>query len=336
MSITLSASAIGLARRCMRKAAFKYASDYPKEPFTAATELGSELHDAQERFHKEGWVPDPDTHVGKLFRASLPYIPAPGRGVAESKQYLRINGHEYVVIMDWYGQSDDLPEAPDGMPAILDFKTSSNPKKYGVGVSADKPAIDDPQVIIYSAFALVDNRAQEVYGRWLYLPTKTKRVVPVPSNFHFSRDEIQEAFACKIQSYADQLVQIRLKRPDPNTVAPNVYACDDFRGCWYAEKNGGPCRLTDQDIRDAQRRALLGEETDMGLLDIAKQAEREAEGKAEEAPAPAPKPKAKAKAKAEPAPVEAPAPAEAPTPTEDRATLIGRAVLEIVKAFRGE
>lgn len=265
---------VATATRCLRKAAYTYFSDHPREPRTEGTTLGDEVHAAFEAYAQTGASPPPDTHAGLLFRAGLPYIPRPGVGHAEQRREMTLGGHRYTILMDWYGQARDLPGSGElEGPAVLDFKTSANPRQYGVGIAPDKKPIADPQVVIYSAFALVDSSADKVYGRWLYLPTKVKNPKGMPSDFAFSKQEISDAFGEKIYPVSMLLGKIDGERPDPNTVQPNAMACGDYRGCWYAEENGGPCRLTDQDRKDALRRALIeGEEDDMGLRDLANKA----------------------------------------------------------------
>lgn len=218
-------------------------------------------------------------------RAGLPFMAPPQTGQVEQWREMRLAGHRYTILMDWSGDSDMLPGAPEGMPAILDHKTSSNPRMYGVGLAKDP--IQDPQVILYSAFTLVDTRADQVFCRWLYYPTKVKRKKAIPSDFIVDRSAVERAFRDQILPVSNLLKKTIAERPDPNTLAPNALACQDFgRVCWYSEDNGGPCRLTDQDRKDALRLDLiddLGGE-DMGLRGVAK--------KAAEAQAPAPAPEA--------------------------------------------
>lgn len=294
------------------------------------------MHDAQEKFNKTGVSPPEESRVGTLFRAALPYIPLPGRGKSEGRREITIAGHKYTVLLDWYGSSEHLPEAPPGLPAVLDFKTSKDPKAYGVGFA--KPPLTDPQVVLYSAFALVGSGAQEVYGRWLYLHTVNKSKIAFPFDFQYSKGEVEDAFGEVIYPASNLLKKLKKERPDPNSVAPNPLACNDYNKlCWYAAENGGRCRLTDQDRKDALSKALFeGDEDDMGLRDIAAKAQKAAPA----APTPVEEkaeinPPDKIEDVPEPAPKTKKAPTKkAATKAEDPATIIGRGVLAIIDALK--
>lgn len=268
---------IALASRCLRRAGFKYCSDAEQEPRPDETDgrsIGQLLHDAQEQYHKAGTVPEVGTDVGGMFRAGLPYLAPPRTGSCEQRREIVIAGHRYTILMDWYGESAHLPGAPENLPAILDHKTSSYPQRYGVGLAPDKPPIEDVQVTLYSAFALVDSRQDKVFGRWLYYPTKVKRKKAIPSDFTLTKGQVEESFGERIYPVSNLLKKVHAERPDPNSLAPNPMACNDFgRLCWFSQENGGPCRLTDQDLKDALAREL--ERGDgMGLRDKAKAAEK--------------------------------------------------------------
>lgn len=251
--------------KCMRRAAFKYASDYPGEPKDESRSLGQQLHDAEEAYSKRGVVPPEDTEVGQLFRAGLPWIAPPGRGLVEAKQELVLAGFRYTIKIDWQGTIQDLSmgvgeDFPSTLPAILDFKTSKRPLVYGIGLTPDKPPLGDNQVILYSAYALVHNRSQSVFVRWLYLKTGVKKKKAYPSDFWLTRSQIEDSISERVIPTSSLLKKVLEERPHPNDVEPDIKWCDEYRGCHYAEITGGPCRLSNE-------QKLKGLSETMGILD---------------------------------------------------------------------
>jgi hypothetical protein len=124
-----SATEVSTLRSCELK--WWFAQHLPKEP-QASTFTGVQLHGMVENYFEHGTKPD-DSPVGLMFSSALEHLPAPGTAHAiEQRDVVRLDGVLFVVKLDWLGDVSALPKYPGTGRAILDHKTSKDPKAYGI------------------------------------------------------------------------------------------------------------------------------------------------------------------------------------------------------------
>jgi hypothetical protein len=237
----ISASAVTLASRCLRRAAFKYGSDVEPAPEEepAAVTLGKEGHAILEAYQKAGTSP-PRTPIGDLCRKGLPWLPAPGQANAEGQFNVTISGVPYLGFIDLATPDHRvLPGITEGgLPAVIDYKFSKDPKRYGIREPRD--FLLDPQALLYAAYMFVRYGTSRVFLRWLKFQTQG-RPTATPVDATLTRRQVTEAFGRVIHPTASVLLRIRDKDRDPNSFAPNYEACHDFgRVCPYL----GQCQRT--------------------------------------------------------------------------------------------
>lgn len=254
----LSASQVELYRRCSRKWAFRYLTNLPKAQFTAATTLGTELHAANEAYNKSGTLPV-GHKVNDLFMQGLPYLPKPCRGTSERRFDMVVDGIPYMGFQDWYGRATELDSVLN-IPAVADYKTSSDPAKYGLQGKSD--FLTHVQPLVYAREATQEEDC--VYLRWIYYRTKGKPKTYAISGI-LAANEVAEQFHTVVQTPAKEIVRLRvLPSFDPNELAPNRAACNDFNTrCEYAAhcREDSVMVANGNDDMLAQLRALCEDDT---------------------------------------------------------------------------
>src|SRR4029079_2912774 len=97
----ISASAVTLASRCLRRAAFKYGSDVgpAPEPESEAITLGKEGHSILEAYQVYGRPPPPGP-LGDLCGLGLRWLPPPKQANAEGLFNVTISGVPYLGYID--------------------------------------------------------------------------------------------------------------------------------------------------------------------------------------------------------------------------------------------
>lgn len=223
----LSASQVELFTRCQRKWAFRYTTNLPRSSGTFATSLGTEVHKVAEVYQTTGQIVGRPEAI-ELFKPGLPFMPHPKTGRAESRFDIEILEIPYMGFMDWRGEGDF-----NGTPFVVDYKTSSDPAKYGLKGHSD--FLTHVQPLLYATTALREAGSYEVYLRWIYFKTKGKpKAYTVESMLN--KVELAEAFHRVVHAPAKEIVRLRvLPGLDPNSLAPNRGACHDFNTpCEYA------------------------------------------------------------------------------------------------------
>lgn len=248
----LSASQIELHRRCARRWAFRYRTNLPKPPPTAQNALGTAVHAIAEAYNKTGVVAPDKTEALELFRKGLPYMPFPGKGTPEYRFERTIGDIPYMGFMDWRGDSEDIPgEGRVGAPAVLDYKTSSDPEKYGFKGPSD--FLTNVQPLLYLQTALEENSHDTARAHWVYFKTKGKPKAYAVSAL-LPRAQVEDAFDRVVHSAAKKIVSLRVL--DPNELEPNRDACFDYRvRCEYADH----CKPDAEEIYDMTEPNLLSQ-----------------------------------------------------------------------------
>lgn len=233
-----SASEIDTARGCMRKWAFRYASDTPKPLPKASAAQGSALHAIAEAYLRDG-TPPPAEGLGALVRAGLPFLPPPGTGEVERRLQVDVEGLPFTAVFDWAGRANLLPgheHVANDFVGILDHKTSKDPRRYGLWTDDDMLAA--PQPIVYRlAFG-----PAPVVNRWLYYPTGSGRQRVKPSDHMLPYTATRGAFQRVVLPVVDNMLKWRGRKVDPLTVPGNPGHCDAYGGCDY--RAAGLCNIT--------------------------------------------------------------------------------------------
>jgi hypothetical protein len=103
----LSASSYKLAKRCLRRWAYKEIGKR-KEPPTTATEFGTRAHKQAENFLRDGIAPDIHTTEGRLVYESLPNLPHPGEAQVEVPFAFELDGAWFYGFVDGIHESERL------------------------------------------------------------------------------------------------------------------------------------------------------------------------------------------------------------------------------------
>jgi hypothetical protein len=160
----LSASSYKLAKRCVRRWAYKEICRR-KEPETSATAFGTRGHEQAERFLRDGIAPDLHTPEGRLVYESIPFLPRPGEAAVEVPFAFELDGAWF------YGRIDAIHEAE---------RRKLDHKFVGSLDFAESPAslVRDPAAVLYTLAAPAWSVTQL---RWIY-NLKNRKAGQKPSN----------------------------------------------------------------------------------------------------------------------------------------------------------
>lgn len=148
--------------------------------------------------------------------------------------------------LQWAGLVDVLEIGASGLVTIRDWKTSSDPAKWGMTPAAVR---DDWQACLYVAWACEHYRIDEATAAWTYLRSRE------PIKSHESIAVIPAAHARAVLEHPAEIAR-ELDRLTTSAAAPrNTDACSDFGragriNCAHHVENGGTC---DARIPAAQR-----------------------------------------------------------------------------------
>lgn len=163
--------------------------------------------------------------------------PRPARGEAPT---FALHG------LQWAGLVDVLEIGASGLVTIRDWKTSSDPAKWGMTPAAVR---DDWQACLYAAWACEHYQIDEATAAWTYLRSRE------PIKSHESIAVIPAAHARAVLEHPAEIAR-ELDRLTTSAAAPrNTDACSDFGrpgqiNCAHHTENGGTC---DARIPAAQR-----------------------------------------------------------------------------------
>lgn len=245
MNWSVSATQIDLWNMCHRRFAFQYLEG-KKPPQHPAAAFGTELHTIAEQYLTVGKSPDELTQAGELFVRGLPYLPPPRSGGVEGEFRFEMNDVKYLLRVDYRGER--VPGLPGRV--LLDHKTSSDPKEYGVW---GDEFLKNPQTVLYATYDMLSAGDDKSQCRWLYYWTKGKPKAE-PSDFLFTQSMLEDVFEPVVQVPAKQILELKSAPVAANDLDPNTESCKLFgkEGCPHHPKNGGDCNVTKaQTIRGA-------------------------------------------------------------------------------------
>jgi len=212
-----SASQIKTFRRCRSAWFFEKVLGF-ETPTSPSMLLGTEVHAILETYLVDG-TPVPDTPAGKIARAALPALPPAG---TYPREYV-----ERRFASDWTtfdGEVIKVRGLIDLVTAdgVIDFKTSSNPKKYGKTPEELKA---DPQAEIY-AIEVSSAMSPPIAFSHLYLDTKDPKTTT--SKCEFSAADLRGA----TESIRGDLTKMSRTAALPAPDVPfDLTACGDYGGC---------------------------------------------------------------------------------------------------------
>jgi hypothetical protein len=207
---------------------------------------GEELHKIAEGFLLDGKAP-PETDAGKVFKAGLRHLPAPGTCLAVEEKFLwypkgeafgfsgRKDWLESISVEPCIGPTDIV----DHLIRVGDHKTTTS-ENWIKPVEALRV---HPQPLIYGANVLVEyDWLPTVDFRWLYYIWEPRRPHAVPRDWQMSAPEIEDGFG-KIVEKCRRMATWLKQGVRANELPYDVDACDKYGGCPYREH----CGLTPQE-----------------------------------------------------------------------------------------
>jgi hypothetical protein len=228
---------------CKRKWGFRYL-DGLRTPPKPSAQVGTRVHEIIEGWLQYGTPPDEQEVIsvgdrvyypGKIAARGLHMLPPPnpGHGIEAGFEFGR-----------WAGRIDLIPareEWKDGVPAVFDHKTSTDPKAWG---KSPEDLTTDTQAIVYAKAILDATGSSEVDLQWSYFQTREPyqarqsrvrlNVLQVNSVF-----EHLDALAAEIQ-YVASFKDSGLRGAH---LPPTVTSCQKFGGCDYQSI----CEITPQE-----------------------------------------------------------------------------------------
>lgn len=202
----VSASAIQCYQDCEKKFFDKYVLK-EREPGTDATDLGGQIHDLLENYVKNGTVINTDTRAGEIAAGAIPYIPLPkteGIGCEVSLTDLPLREACALPFKGFI----DLLDTREDVIVLTDYKTSSNPKKYGKTAAQLRT---NTQMVIYAKHVFDNYDCEKIVLRHVYLQTRGKIYTSVVEVI-VTRREIDRFFDSEIRPVIIEMKQASLKK----------------------------------------------------------------------------------------------------------------------------
>ena len=215
----LSASQFKTFESCNRKWGFTYVEGL-RQPPTASTQLGTEVHTCAEAWLSSGTFPDLKSKPGAIFAPGIEHLPKPSKDL-EVESYFEFQGFRgYIDCVDLTGE----------IPLVIDHKTTKNPY-YAL---TPEKLRRDVQAIVYAAsiFDRVPN-ASSLLLRWVYYRTTTPQAFKV--EVKVSRSEIDTAFN-DILERSRSVSILREISTDARGIPRNLNHCNAFGGCPFKDR----------------------------------------------------------------------------------------------------
>lgn len=270
----VSASQIDTFRDCERKWGWRYLDGIKTDPHPSAV-LGTEVHGIAEQYQLKGTYPDRLTKAGDLFISGLPFMGPPGTGQVEGEFDMIIDGVRYRGFIDFRGKG--IPGFDPERRVVRDYKTSKDPKKYGLFLTNKDYAhlgstkaifLNNPQAVLYGTYDVIQADDVDSALSWLYMRTEG-RAKAEPVNQIVTRGELEEVFEPVVHNNGKRIVHLKMNPVPTLELEPNPEACNKYGGCPYKDR----CNLTTrQKIAGALASVKTyekqqGAKKNMGILD---------------------------------------------------------------------
>ncbi len=246
--MNISPSQVKKKRQCDRLIGFEYVEGR-RPPSSIKQRFGTNVHTHLENWLKHGTVP-PDTPEGLTAKQGIRpgWLPTPGPELLIEHHFAF---HVFPEIKA-KGIIDcvEPPTLLQPMPVVIDHKSTSN-MRYAMTVEELR---NEPQSLIYSAWAMLKWNAPEVCARWVYYaasnPKTGKRkpagARPVETIFRANDPAYLAAWA-ELQRDIAEIYRIRASKIPGNSLKPNPGSCSDYGGCPHSPAQGGTCELSGAD-----------------------------------------------------------------------------------------
>jgi hypothetical protein len=134
-----------------------------REPPTPQLLFGTAVHAVLEQRQRHGIPPDTETREGRLAQEALMYLPPPKTTNPETEFRFAYDG----IVFG--GKRDDWYWDENFNLILVDYKTSSNPERWGLRGSA---LLQDTGAVLYGIGTLLEHSGSyELFLQWLYLAT---------------------------------------------------------------------------------------------------------------------------------------------------------------------
>lgn len=213
--ISITPSALECVDMCPIKYALKYwikltGDEQPLEPGKPdRREVGNTVHRYFELWGRFGAMPDATAPHFDLFNAMLAHAPQNRQGDNERWQNLELGALRLGAKADWTGVVGQLPNYPfsdTNAIAASDYKTSSQPQKYGIW--GQLGFLNDHQAIIVGLAIARKRQASVIAYRWIYGNTRGKAKAE-SSDAVVSRDQLEYALTAKVKPSAERIYLVR-------------------------------------------------------------------------------------------------------------------------------
>ena len=212
---------------CERRYGFQYVMGFP-DPAGAAAKLGGEVHEHLENFLEHG-KPLPPGRAGRIAFTAIDYAKEALRHKpleVERKFEHTEDGITYLGYVDvgWLH--------PAGMPVVRDWKTSSDPARYGLRTDT---MMDNPQAVLYARQALTRFNTDRVMLDWVYMKTRGEMVPAFAVRAQFDHGTVDRSWR-RVHELGKRATHIKQTTRHANDLAPNWKACGAY---------GKPCPFID-------------------------------------------------------------------------------------------
>jgi len=243
-----SVSQIDNFELCNRKWAFEKIDKIEKED-TAATLLGSEVHDQLEEYLAKGTPLDTDTQAGSIAMSGMRFLPMPMSPGMRIERWFAI---QYGVA--WYrGLKDIEIIRPGRRPQVKDHKTTKN---FGWQKQA-KDLIKDTQSCLYSYDSMEKTGFDEVDLEWIYYRTTGARKADNTSLI-INRDQVEETMV-RIDKTAQKMIHVLNTVTTGMDAEPNFGSCSAYGGCPHRDVR---CKTTSSATLKSMIRQKMAESKD--------------------------------------------------------------------------
>ena len=234
----LSPSAIVSFRACRRLYAFTYVEGL-RGPSSPAQQFGTEVHKQLERWLRDATPPD-ETPAGRVAEQGIVWLPAP------SDELLVEHPFSFSIDTDLElgGFIDCL--RPGLVPLVCDHKSSSDLR----WAKTEGQLRVDPQVLVYSLWAMLHFQVTSVRARWTYFsattggpgPRKPRGAKPVEVLLAAEDPAYQGAVEVLLADCYQMAALRQVARP-ALLQPPTPSSCGLYGGCPFLSR----CNLTQQD-----------------------------------------------------------------------------------------
>ena len=214
----VSPSQIHTFRACKRK---WWYSRNRRRTSNRYAEFGSKVHAIREDWLNDGKPPDTSTKEGACALAGLEHLPAPGSALVEIRINLSVGGVDYLGFADVLEYQSRV--------WVHDHKTCGT-FDYAL---TEEDLLDDPQRIIYSAWALEAFRPTHVGATWHYLRRNPPECRPV--SIVEDAQTVRERFH-RLHVVDGQAIAAAQAANSPDPFPRSLNHCSAYGGCPFKEE----------------------------------------------------------------------------------------------------